>query len=470
MKPLIHAAFAAVLLAILTSVACLPGSEAFAAAVNDPQQALAIENVTVVTMTDQQPIKDATVLIRGGRIEAIAPATAATVTPDMRRINGRGKWLMPGLTDMHVHLENIRMLRLLLNKPDIPASALSNDDVFLPYVANGVLQVLDLQGMSETIGQRVEIEAGRVVGPRILAAAMIDGSQPIWPVGMTRVAATPEAGRQAVRDAAAENYDAIKVYSRLNIETLEAIVDEARMLKLSVIGHLPGRESGRIAEVLRPGFGMVAHAEEFALHTREPSFDAIPQYVELMKRNGAWLTATLSLDERLLEQISDPDSLRTRSELRALHPMWREVVVNHNPYIASASAERIAALQKIVEFNRELVGAFVAAGVPVVAGTDAPVPGIVPGFSIHDELAALVRAGMTHRQALEAATRLPCEWLGVLSDRGSVEPGKQADLLLLEADPLKNVSNARRISAVILGGRYLPRQTLDERMGELMQK
>jgi imidazolonepropionase-like amidohydrolase len=117
-----------------------------------------------------------------------------------------------------------------------------------------------------------------------------------------------------------------------------------------------------------------------------------------------------------------------------------------------------------------MVGAFVAAGVPVVAGTDAPVPGIVPGFSIHDELAALVRAGMTHRQALEAATRLPCEWLGVLSDRGTVEPGKQADLLLLEADPLKNVSNARRISAVILGGRYLPRQTLDERMGELMQK
>jgi imidazolonepropionase-like amidohydrolase len=470
MKRLIRAAGTSVLLGLLTWIALLPGRGAFAAPADDQQRALAIENVTVVPMVGQQTIKNATVLIRGGRIVAIEPATTAAVTADMHRIDARGKWLMPGLTDMHVHLENIRMLRLVLNKTDIPADALRNEDVFLPYIANGVLQVLDLQGMSETIGQRVEIEAGRVLGPRIFAAAMIDGAQPIWPVGMTRVATTAETGRQAVRDAAAEDYDAIKVYSRLSLDTFNAIVDEARKLKLPVVGHLPGRESGHTAELFRPGFGMVAHAEEFAMQTREPSLSAIPQYVELMKRNGTWLTATLSLDERLLEQTSRPDTLKTRTELRALHPMWREVVINHNPYVAQASAERIAFLQKIVDFNRELVRAFVAAGVPVVAGTDAQVPGIVPGFSIHDELAALVRAGMTHHQALEAATKLPCEWLGVLSDRGTVETGKQADLLLLDADPLEDVRNARRISAVIVGGRYLPRQMLDQRMRVLMQR
>src|SRR5690606_13390671 len=387
----------------------------------------------------------------------------------MRRIDARGKWLMPGLTDMHVHLENVRMLRLLLKNPDISAGTITNDDVFLPYVANGVLQVLTLQGMSETIGQRVEIEAGRVVGPRVFAAAMIDGSPPLWPVGMTRVAATPEAGRQAVRDAAAEGYDAIKVYSRLSFEALDAIVDEARKLKLPVIGHLPGRESGRIADAIA-GLGMVAHAEEFALYTSEPSFQSIPQYVELMKKNGAWLTATLSLDERLLEQTSRPDTLRTRNELRALHPMWREVVLDHNPYVALASPERIATLKKIVDFNRALVRASVAAGVPVVAGTDAPVPGSVPGFAIHDELDALVRAGMAPYQALEAATTLPCEWLGVLSDRGTVEPGKQADLLLLDANPLDDIGNTRTISAVIVDGRYLRREALDERMHELMKR
>lgn len=470
MKPSLRAAGSTALLCLLTSMALQPQADAFAAGANDRTQALAIENVTVVPMAGQRYIESATVLIRDGRIAAIEPARSAAVAADVRRIDGRGKWLMPGLTDMHVHLENIRMLRLVLNNTNIPADAISNDDVFLPYVANGVLQVLDLQAMSETIGQRVEIEAGRMLGPRIIAAAMIDGSPPLWPVGMTRVATSAEQGRQAVRDAAAEGYDAIKVYSRLSFEAFEAIVDEARALKLPVIGHLPGRQSGRIAEAVQAGLGMVAHAEEFAQYTAKPSLNAIPQYVELMKRSGAWLTATLSLNERLVEQTSEPETLKTRSELRALHPMWREVVINHNPYVAQASAERIAALQDIVKFNRELVRAFVEAGVPVVAGTDALVPGVVPGFSIHDELAALVGAGMTNHQALEAATRRPSEWLGVLAERGTVEVGKQADLLLLDADPLQDVGNARRISAVIMDGRYLPRQMLDERMRALMQK
>lgn len=442
-----------------------------ATAANDPTpQTLAIEHVTVVPMSSRETIRNATVLIRDGKIAAIEPAAKLKATSDMRRIDGRGKWLMPGLTDMHVHIENIRMLRLVLNNPDIPADAVSNEDVFLPYLANGVLQVFTLQAMPETIGQRVEIEAGRLLGPRIHAAAMIDGSPPIWPVGMTRVATTPEAGRQAVRDAAADGYDAIKVYSKLDFDTFAAIVDEARQLKLPVVGHLPGRESGRIADAFPSGFAMVAHAEEFAMHTREPSLDALPQYVELMKKSGAWLTATLSLNERLLEQTAQPDTLRSRSELKALHPLWRSVVVDHNPYVAQASPERIAQLQKIVDFNRKLVRAFIAAGVPVVAGTDSPVPGIVPGFSMHDELEALVRAGMTNHQALDAATRLPSEWLGVLSDRGTVEVGKHADLLLLDANPLSDISNTRKISAVIVGGRYLPRQMLEERMRVLMRR
>ena len=125
---------------------------------------IAIENVHVVPMTPEgKTIADATVLVRNGRIEAIVPSSSKPSTEGFRRVDGRGKWLMPGLTDMHTHIENIRMLRLLLKAPDIPADAIRNDDVFAPYLANGVVQVLDLQAMSETIGQRVEVEAGRVL-------------------------------------------------------------------------------------------------------------------------------------------------------------------------------------------------------------------------------------------------------------------------------------------------------------------
>lgn len=212
---------------------------------------------------------------------------------------------------------------------------------------------------------------------------------------------------------------------------------------------------------------MVAHAEEFAQQTAQPSVADIPGYVEMMKHNGAWLTATLSLDERLLEQTKEPSSLRTRPEIRMLLPEMRDLVLNHNPYVAAASPQRIEYLKQIVEFNRELVRAFVAADIPVLAGTDAQVPGVVPGFSMHDELAALTRAGMSNRQALEAATRRPCEWLNLLADCGTVEVGKRADLILLEADPLADISNSRRIFAVILGGRYLSRAMLDQRLAAL---
>jgi imidazolonepropionase-like amidohydrolase len=376
---------------------------------------------------------------------------------------------MPGLTDMHAHLGNVRMLRLFLRMPDLQQSILRTEDLFTPFIANGVVRILDMQSMSETIGQRVEVDAGRVIGPHIVAAAMIDGPKPYWPIGATRVAATPDDGRQAVRDAAAEGYDVIKVYSGLSIETFSAIVDEARRLKLPVAGHIPERGLGRTKEFFQPGFGLVAHAEEFAQRDAKPDLAEIPRYVDMMKQNGAWLTATLSLNERLLQQTSDPKSLQNRPEIRVLHPLMRDMVLEHNPYVALASPERIEFLAQIVEFNRQLVRAFVTAGIPVVAGTDANVPGVVPGYSMHDELEALTRAGMSNRQALEAATRLPCAWLALLAECGTVEAGKRADLILLDADPLANISHSRRISAVILGGRYLPRALLDRRIEALTE-
>ncbi len=456
----------AILAAALSGVALVPGPANAAAEARIP--ALAMEHVTVLPMTaDGSPLRDVTVVIREGRVTSITPSTQIGALRGVKRIDATGKWLMPGLADMHVHIENDRMMRMFLQDPDLRDGTVQTEDILTPYLVNGVLQVVDLQAMSETVGQRVEVESGRVLGPHIALAAMIDGAPPIWPVGMTRVATTPEGGRQAVRDAAAEGYEIIKVYSQLNLETFTAIVEEAHRLKMRVIGHIPQQGKGITEAFFQQGYDMVAHAEEFAQQTDPPSLEAIPRYVEMAKRNGTWLTATLTLDERLLEETSNPDSLKSRPELRFLAPRLHAVVVNHNPYVAQASPERIQFLQRIVEFNRHLVRAFAAAGIPVVAGTDSPVPGLVPGFSLHDELEAMARAGLSNRQVLEGATRLPCEWLGISADRGTVEAGKRADLLLLDADPFADVSNTRRISAVIVGGRYLSRALLDRRLEAL---
>ncbi|RRA49180.1 amidohydrolase family protein [Acidipila sp. EB88] len=432
---------------------------------------LAVEHVTVLPMTaDGAVLVDQTVLIRNGRIASIAPSAGTRIDAAVMRVDGTGKFLMPGLADAHVHLENDRLLRLFLQNPAIATGTIHTEDVLLPYVANGVLQVIDLSATSETVGQRDEVESGRVVGPHIAMAAMIDGPDPVWPVGITRVAATPSDGRQAVRDASAEGYEVIKVYSRLDLPTFTAIVDEARRLRMPVVGHIPQRGKHLTAQFFQPGFGMVAHAEEFAQQTAVPAEADIPRYVEMAKSNGTWLTGTLSLDERLLEETAHPETLKTRPELHFLTPPLYAMVTEQNPYVQQASPQRLAYLRAIVEFNRKLVPAFAAAHIPVLAGTDTPVPGMVAGFALHDELEAMARYGLSNRQVLEGATRLPAEWLGVAEDRGVVAVGKRADLLLLDANPMENVANTRRIAAVIVGGRLRKRHELDEQMRELAQR
>jgi len=426
---------------------------------------VAITHVTVLPMTPESaPLTDMTVTIRDGRIASIAATAGTRVPRGVRTISGRGKWLMPGLSDMHMHLENDRMGRLHVGDPTLPDGTFTLEDALTPYLANGVLQVFNLSSMSETIGQRVDVESGRVLGPHIATAAMIDGSPPMWPLGMTRAAATPEDGRQAVRDAKAEGYDFIKVYSKLNLEAFSAIVDEARKQNMRVVGHIPGREQGITEKFFQPGFDLVAHAEEFAQHTSPPDHLAIPRYVEMAKRNGTWLVATLSLDERIVEEMRDPESLKRRDELRHMHPQAYDMVIHGNPYLKDVNAGRIAYVQAIVDFNCPLVKAFIDAGVPVLTGTDAPVPGLAPGFALHDEFESLARCGMSNLQILESTTRLAAEWLGKLSDRGTVETGKRANLVLLDANPLQNIANTRRIAAVIANGHYLPRAELDRRL------
>jgi imidazolonepropionase-like amidohydrolase len=190
----------------------------------------------------------------------------------------------------------------------------------------------------------------------------------------------------------------------------------------------------------------------------------------MSKRNGTWLIGTLTVDERILEEMTHPETLRSRPEARVLPGPIRAAWIEHNPYVSRASPEFKQYLQRIIEFNQRLVRAFVAAGIPVLAGTDSTVPGVVPGFALHDELELMAKAGMSNWQVLESTTRLACEWLRVDQDRGTVEPGKRADLLLLSADPLTDVSNTRKIAAVIVRGRYLPRAELDRMLGALMEQ
>lgn len=427
---------------------------------------LTIRNVTVLPMTgDGKAVAHATVRVAKGRIVSIAASRKGDCEGTC--IDGTDKWLIPGLTDAHVHIENDHNMQLYMGLPERPVGAVQASDVFLPYVAHGITQVFDLSAMPETLQQKADIEAGRIAGPHVVTAYMLDGPKPMWPEGMSHGILNPEAGRQAVRDAAGGGYDLIKVYSLLDLPTFLAIIDEAKKRGMKVIGHIPGRNQGTTASFLVPGFDAVAHAEEFAFQTATPDVSKIPAYIDMVKASGTALVSTLTVDDQILAETSDPDSLKRRSDLDYLNPIYRKVVIDHNPYVAQAGPGRIEMLKAVVAFNQELVKAFSDAGVPVLAGSDSLVPGVAPGFGLIDELEALNSAGLTPYQALVSATRTPCEWLGRMADCGTIEAGKRADLVLLDADPTKDIKGVRRISAVIIKGKVYSSGELKQRMTEL---
>lgn len=459
-KTITRAFLAFSLAALMTACSTTPGGDV-----------LAIEHTTVLSMAaGSEPLPDTTVLVRDGRIEWIGPASEADVPAGARRVDGTGKWLMPALTDMHVHVENDRLLRLLLDDPDLPDGTTDTADLLLPYVASGVLQIVNMSATPESLAQRDAVQDGSVLGPHMTLAAMVDGAPAIWPEGMTSVAPTPDDGRRLVREIQDQGFDLVKVYANLTLDTFTAILDEARARELRVLGHLPRAEQAPTEAFFQPGFDMVSHAEELFFQSDDITEDDIPCFVNMARDNGTSLTSTLVLDERILEQTRDPESLLDNPGLPYVHPATRPAWFERNPYTGRNTPERIDQLERLVAFNRALVKAFADAGIPVLPGTDSLVPGVVAGFSLHEELEAMVAAGMSSAQVLAAATRQAAEWLQVDHDRGTVETGKRADLLLLDANPMADVSNTRAIAAVIAGERYLPRADLDTMLADLAER
>ncbi|HTE12513.1 MAG TPA: amidohydrolase family protein, partial [Chitinophagaceae bacterium] len=219
-----------------------------------------------------------------------------------------------------------------------------------------------------------------------------------------------------------------------------------------------------------PHFDMVAHAEEYAKQTDSFTVGDARRFAKLAKENGTWLTPTLVTMERIADQARSLDSVRNLPSLRYVHPLLQSKWLTANNYNTGTNPERVAYFEKVIDFNMLLVKAFKEAGVSMVAGTDAGTSGVVWGFSLHDEIELLVKAGLTTKEALVSATRLPATWLGIEDKIGTVEAGKYADLILLDANPLDDISNTRKIAGVFVNGKWLNSKTINAMLADLAKK
>jgi len=428
---------------------------------NRTQAPIVFTHATIIDVTGAAPRRDATVVITGDRISAIGDNVS--VPAGAQVVDASGKFLIPGLWDMHVHW----YLR----------------DTFTLFIANGVTSVRQMFGNSDLLRWREQIAKGSLLGPRmVVASPIIDGPEPIWPNSIA--VRNEEEGRKAVKRVKQWGADFVKVYALLPRDAYFGIADEAKQQGITFAGHVPNSVSP--AEASDAGQKSIEHltgiliacsdketelrdklvkadspeargrVQTSALETydEKKAADLIAHFV----KNQTWQCPTLTVlrSNAYLGDESFRRDGRLRYIPRLLQQRWNFRVANHD----SAVTKRV--LQK----QLEIVGAMQRAGVPILAGTDTGNPFCFPGFSLHEELALLVIAGLTPVEALRSATLNPAKFFGLDQTLGTIEQGKIADLVLLDANPLLDIRNTQKINAVVSNGRLFDRKALDKMLGE----
>lgn len=401
----------------------------------------AFTHVNVVPMDRNAVLADQTVIVQGETIKRIGPAATTHPPKGATKINGHGKYLIPGLVDMHVHLYAPAELDL--------------------YLANGVTTVYNLNGRPAHLKWRDRIAKGDLLGPTIVTC------------GPTFFHCdTASEARTRVTEMARLGYDAVKVYNGVSKEAFPVLIDTARANKMLVVGHIaraPGFDA--VMERSMP----IAHAEEF-LYTffegRESDTSLIPEAVKRTIDAKVPVTATLVCYDHIYQQAVNLKGLLKRRETAYLPPWlaetWQPGTNNYEKRFNNPHAQK--QLLNGLTMQKELLRQLHKAGGQIVVGTDANCPGVVPGFGVVEEIVNFNKIGSTPYEAIRAATVDPAKVLHRDQEFGTIEVGKRADFVLLNANPLEKVENLNARAGVMARGRWLPDTNLKKMLAGVQRK
>lgn len=393
-----------------------------------------IQNVTVVSVTEGRTVPNRSVVVKDGRIAAIGPSASIEKGQRGRVINATGAYLIPGLTDMHIHQFGSSSQHLL-------------------NLIEGVTSVRDMDGFPWTLRMRESVKRGELLAPNMyITGQILNGT----PMGFAaRVVTTPEEGRTAVREDKAAGFDFVKVHNIMKPEVYEAVLDEAHKQHIDVVGHIP--QEIKVADAIRLGQKTMEHFKGYILDNGLTISNE--DYVSATKGADIWLCPTFSGYRNTLRGA---DLLHALELPEMRYTSWRDRI-KWRKLAEEPITPLTQARQRILPMSEQIFKELLPLGARFIAGTDSGGGYILmpPGFILHEELRLMQKNGLSPLETLRTATINAAAAMGRSAEFGSIEPGKRADMVLLCANPLIDSQNLSQIQAVIVRGIVLDRKDLD---------
>lgn len=431
-----------------TALSCLLFTAlAFSHSTLPPDDIIAFVNVSVIPMDSERVLEGQTVVVQGERIVTLGPSSEVEVPDGATTIDGSGKYLMPGLAEMHGHIP----------PPNQPAQYI--EDVLFLYAANGITTVRGMLGHPGQLELREKANNREVISPTLYLAGPSFNGQSIN---------SPEQAIERVRRQKEEGWDLLKIHPGLTMEEYDAMAKTAHEVGIRFGGHVPADVG--LLHALEMGQETFDHIDGYIAYMNGDEGPVTDQQladvVERTKAAGAWVVPTMALWEVLFGTL-EMEEVEAYDELKYMPPQQRNGWLNNHRQRLNSSQLNMAVSETVIENRMRLLGALHEGGARILMGTDAPQLFSVPGFSLHRELERMVEVGMSPYAIIESGSKIVGEYFADQDTFGIIAEGQRADMILVNANPLEDVSHIQQRTGVMVRGQWLSEEMIQERFKEI---